>query len=239
MNSHAKHRPDFEAQDSAAIRERFTNDLKQILTSSSIVVDVGANRGQFAKEVLECVPVSAIYAFEPVPEAFHDLQKEAANRTAIKPIQMAVDKSTGKTHINVTMSDVGSSLLEPLPMQSSQWLTPCSKLMVKTTRLDDFLRTLLLTDDQPVSLLKSDAQGYDLSVLTSAGEFLRPEYIRAVLVELNFAHFYSGQEKYHEVLALLDSKGYRLAWIYPHRAYDQWLWWADALFIGKQQVERA
>jgi hypothetical protein len=85
-----------------------------------------------------------------------------------------------------------------------------------------------------VALLKSDAQGSDLDVILSAGEFLNPKFIKSILVEINFTNFYHGQQHYYNIFSTLDNAGYRMAWMYPHRAHDEWLWWADVLFIDKQ-----
>ncbi len=63
---------------------------------------------------------------------------------------------------------------------------------------------------------------------------MNPKFIKSVLVEINFTDFYHGQQNYYDIFSLLDSAGYRMARMYPHRAHDEWLWWADVLFIGKK-----
>ena len=83
-------------------------------------------------------------------------------------------------------------------------------------------------------MLKSDAQGNDLDVILSLGDFLKPNFVKAILVETNFTNFYHGQQNYYDIFSTLDNAGYRMAWMYPHRAHDEWLWCADVLFIGKQ-----
>ena len=50
-------------------------------------------------------------------------------------------------------------------------------------------------------------------------------------MEINFATFYEGQQNYHEIFSVLDKAGYRMARFYSHRAHDEWLWWADLMFI--------
>jgi hypothetical protein len=87
-----------------------------------------------------------------------------------------------------------------------------------------------------IALLKSDAQGSDLDVIQSAGNFLNPDFIKSILVEINFTNFYHGQHNYYDVFSVLDKAGYRMAGMYPYRAHDEWLWWADVLFIAKQSV---
>lgn len=232
--NHEFFRPDLEAEDTAASRKAIKRDLLRLLTPNSAILDVGANRGQFALEVLEVVPDIHIYSFEPVYEAFNDLKILSSKYKQIIPIESAVSLETGKTTFYVTESDVGSSLLEPLPNQPSKWLNLAKKTTVSTTRLDDFIMKEKLDDPEaPVNLLKVDAQGADLDVIMSCGKFLNPKSIKAILVEMNFRIFYRSQQLFYDIFAELDRNGYRPAWLYPHRSYDEWLWWADALFISK------
>lgn len=231
--SHERHRPDLEAEDMAATTRQLERDLLRILDTESVVIDVGANRGQFAEEILTIVPVRTIYSFEPVEAPFDDLRKLADKHSQIVPAKKAVSQQTGVAAFFVTASDVGSSLREPLPGQPSQWLTVSQEVSVETTRLDDFIRGLNPAVNE-IALLKSDAQGSDLDVILSAGEYLRPSFIKSILAEINFSSFYQDQDSYHDIFAALDRAGYRMAWLYPHRAHDEWLWWADVLFVGKQ-----
>lgn len=234
MNStHALHRPDLDAEDMEATARELERDLRRVVNGESTIIDVGANRGQFAEEILSMGPVRRIYSFEPVPDAYAALEQIAAVHPVVTPVRKAISLNNGNASFFVTQSDVGSSLLPPLPGQPSKWLTLEQEVEVETQRLDDFITRHVPKDELPLALLKSDAQGADLDVLRSAGDYLHPHHIRAVLVEINFSRFYQGQQDYHEIFALLDRSGYRLAWIYPHRAHDEWLWWADALFIGR------
>ena len=208
-------------------------DLGRLLDESSIVIDVGANIGQFAEEVVNVLPVRKIYSFEPVDSAFADLEILSKKHHQIVPVKKAVALNNGSANFFVTESDVGSSLLLPIPGQESKWLTLDREIIVDTIRLDRFISTVLLDNDKVITLLKSDAQGSDLDVILSAGDFLNPNSIKSILIEINFTTFYEGQQSYHEIIATLDKAGYRMAWFYPHRAHDEWLWWADVLFIGK------
>jgi len=203
--------------------------LKEILTPGGIVLDVGANRGQFALDLLE-VQKSQIFCFEPLPQAFAHLEGLKTLHPQITPIQMAVSNVSGETEFFVSEEDVGSSLLAPVVNQTSQWLTPSSSgaISIQTTRLDDWF---VSRDISNVELLKSDAQGFDGRVIESAGEFLSPDSIGAVLVELNFHRFYEGQDSFYGIIESLCTKGYFLAGMYRHYNRAGWLWWADALFL--------
>lgn len=204
--------------------------LVRILSGGGVVLDIGANRGQFARELLATSDVSVI-CFEPVDAAFDDLCALAHHEPRISPRKLAVATSTGSADFHVQRSDVGSSLLEPLPNQGSQWLTASEVLSVDTTRLDDFMTREGLAN---ISLLKSDSQGYDKRVIESAGAFLNPGCIGAVLVEVNFHQFYRDQDSFSSLLDLMHSSGYFLAGLYRHFNRSGWLWWADVLFLPNE-----
>lgn len=214
------------SSDALADAER-RSALTRLLSDGGIVLDVGANRGQFAMEILETADVSVI-CFEPVDAAFDALCALAREEPRISPRKLAIAAETGSADFHVQRSDVGSSLLEPLPNQGSEWLTASAVVSVDTIRLDDFLTRENISW---VSLLKSDAQGYDKRVIESAGSLLNPGCIGAVLVEVNFHHFYQDQDSFSSILDMMLGSGYFLAGIYRHFNRSGWLWWADVLFL--------
>ena len=201
--------------------------LCRILTESSTVLDVGANRGQFAKQLLSGVSCSII-SFEPGDAAFEDLSAFAATDPRVRPVKLVVADTTGSVEFFVQESDLGSSLLPPVPDQSSQWATFLKTTVVEATRLDDFIDANELGF---VDLLKTDCQGADRRVLESAGAHLAPDDIGALLVELNFHAFYEGQDSVGSVFDLAYDHGYFLASMFRHVNREGWLWWADALFL--------
>jgi len=230
--NHPNHRPDIEQEDKRESCKWFSQDIKRLLCANSIVIDIGANKGQWAVDLLQIMAISRIYSIEPVPEAFYALRHKSITFPQIKPINVAISKESVKVPFFVTESDVGSSLLKPIDGQPSKWLTIKQNIMVDAVRLDEFILNEGL-EGSPIDLVKIDTQGADQIVLESAGIFLSPRQIRAVLVEVSFVDFYHNQSRYPEIIAMLDAKGYRLARIYPWRAHDEWLWWADLLFIGR------
>lgn len=215
-------------EDEVADQER-REALARILTAGGVVLDVGANRGQFALDVLS-VQSSRIFCFEPLPSAFAQLESLSHIHAEIVPVQMAVANISGQAQFHVSEEDVGSSLLRPVENQSSRWLAPSSSgpISIECIRLDEWISSNNISQ---IELLKSDAQGFDRRVLESAGSFLNPEHIGAILVELNFHSFYKGQDPFYSIMEQLCSSGYFLAGFYRHYNHAGWLWWADALFL--------
>ena len=230
--NHPFHRADIDQQDQTENNKKIRSDLFRLLENNGIVFDVGASRGQFALQILEDHPTAKIFAFEPHPDAYGDLFSLSEKFSQLIPVSTAISRDCGEVVFNLTEGDVGSSLRKPIEGQSSQWLSHQSTITVVSTRLDKFIQERGLAEDV-ISLLKVDAQGADLEVVKSAGEFLRPESIKAILIEINFVPFYESQDDYFKIFEFLDWAGYRLAWIYPLRDYQEWTWCADVLFIQK------
>lgn len=204
--------------------------LARILSPDSLVLDVGANRGQFARQILAVSPCRFI-CFEPVAAAYDDLVSYAAEQPLIEPVRLGVAMTSGEASFFVSRGDTGSSLLPPVPGQASQWATYDHSETIEVTRLDEFMAARGI---DRVDLLKTDCQGTDRQVLESAGDLLHPDHIGALLVELNFHTFYEDQESAASVIDLADQRGYFLAGFFRHVNREGWLWYADGLFLPRR-----
>jgi FkbM family methyltransferase len=220
---------DIEQIDNDAADLALGEHLKKLVAPGDVVFDVGANRGQFVEFLSQRVPNLQFFCFEPVPQAYEELTQKFAGESSITMLPYALSNTSGTASLTVTESDVGSSLLTPTAGQTSRWLSPVTHLEVQTMRIDDFLKQHQISK---IDLLKIDVQGFDLPVLESAGNFLSPNFIRNILIEVNFANFYEGQSSFGDIYnALCLSSGYDMKALYPHRTREGWLWWADALFF--------
>jgi len=225
-----KFEEDENSEDVDILRAR---DIKRVLDLSSnrVVLDVGANVGQFALSVLSEVDC-LIHCFEPGKDAFVGLEELSRQERRIIPHKLGIDEISGFQNLFISESDVGSSLLEPVSGQQSLWATNIGTELVQTKRIDELIEDLALSN---IALLKTDAQGADYRVLKSAGKYLSPEYIGSILVELNLHKFYEGQDSLSSIIELMEESGYFLAGFYPHQNKNNWLWWADGLFLPLSQ----
>ena len=174
-----------------------------------VVVDVGANRGQYATELREHGYRGEIVSFEPLEEAFAQLAAAAARDVNWTCHRMALGASGGEGRINVASNLASSSLLEMGAAHRagapSVWITGVET--VRVARLDD-----VFADDRPC-LLKLDVQGYEGRVLDGAGETLA----RAVLLECELctAELYAGQTSPRALVDRLDDLGFELVDLEP------------------------
>lgn len=175
------------------------------------VIDVGANRGQFAVFALRRFPRAQLHCFEPLPDAHKKLTAVVGADTRVHIERCAIGSASGHMRLNVTRSDDSSSLLEPTALQLHNFpdTDAVASEDVKIARLDEIidLETLALP-----FLLKIDVQGFELEVLNGAHGILQQD--GDILVESSFAELYSGQALADEVVALLLAQQYRLRGIF-------------------------
>jgi FkbM family methyltransferase len=172
------------------------------------VLDVGANRGQFALVAARRWPQARIVCFEPLPAARRRLGAVAARLPRATVRDVALAESGGEVEMHLARADDSSSLL-PISARQSQLFPGTDEvglLRVRAARLD----TEVGPDDLvgPV-LLKIDVQGGELGVLRGAVGVLG--VVDVVLVECSFVELYAGQPLAHEIVAFLAEHGLVLA----------------------------
>jgi FkbM family methyltransferase len=174
------------------------------------IVDVGANRGQFAEEALAFFPRAHVISFEPQPIAFQALEDFAAKRRgSVTCVNLALGETEGVARMQVHVDwDFSSSLLsttslahELYPYQQQQ-----STIDVRMTTLDAYFGT---SDQQLVAdiLVKIDAQGFDDRVIRGGRSVF--QQARVCIVEINLDQLYDRQGSFKDIFGLLDEFGYR------------------------------
>jgi FkbM family methyltransferase len=174
----------------------------------STVVDIGANRGQFALAVHAASPSSRIFAFEPLPRPAAIFRRIFAGLTNVILFESAIGPNRANAILHVSAKDDSSSLLPIGETQVSQFPGTYEERQteVKVGRLAEFVTP---SDIAGPALLKLDVQGYELQALEGCEELLRNfEYIYA---ECSFVELYEGQALAHEVIAWLARRGFRFA----------------------------
>lgn len=174
-----------------------------------VVIDVGANRGQYATELREHGYGGEIVSFEPVEAAFEHLVGAASDDPDWTCRRLALGAAAGEAEINVASNLASSSLLE-MEVGHRAGAPEVSMIGVETvpvSRLDD-----VLDDDRPC-LLKLDVQGYEDRVLDGAPATL--SRARLLQCELSIAKLYAGQAPFRALIDRLDDAGFGLVDLDP------------------------
>jgi FkbM family methyltransferase len=168
------------------------------------VLDVGANRGQWARQLRRQGYAGRILSFEPLADAFVELERAAAGDPAWECRRVALGEADGEAELHVAGNSTSSSLLPMLERHraSAPESAYTGSEPVPAARLD----TIAPAGDRP--FLKLDVQGYELSVLRGGERTLAR--VRAAECELSLVPLYEGQALLTEVVAELDESGLAL-----------------------------
>jgi FkbM family methyltransferase len=186
-------------------------------TEPRLVLDVGANRGQFALFALHRFPDADVHCFEPVPAALDTLRAVVGQHPRITIHPIALGRAAGEAMLHVSASDDSSSLLPASALLRATYpqTRQVGEVSVRTDRLDQDLPTGALRSP---CLLKIDVQGFEMEVLVGATELL--PHIDEILVECSFVELYGGQPLADEVIGYLFEHGFRLRGVYGLSADD-------------------
>lgn len=190
--------------------------LAKLLSSHNIdlVLDVGANQGQYAGYLRSIGYHGRIVCFEPLSDAYTILSNYARKdrKTIIAP-RMALGDHKGSATINVAANSESSSLLmvSDAHLKAEPLVKSIGTETVSLNRLDEVALDYM-TDIDSV-FLKIDVQGYELSVLRGAGELLSK--IRGIQIELSLEPLYDGEPLYREMIEIVEAAGFELHDINP------------------------
>jgi FkbM family methyltransferase len=178
-----------------------------------IVVDVGANAGQFGSEIRAAGYAGRILSFEPIREAYERLSGRAAQDPQWTAIHCALGESDAESTLNIAGNSASSSFLEMLPIHeaAAPGTAYIAQERVTVRRLDSILSEHVPTTSR--AYLKVDVQGYELAVLRGAGVWLGA--LVAIQLELSLARLYVGGPLADEVDQFVRESGYRLGGIEP------------------------
>ena len=179
-----------------------------------LVVDVGANAGQYASELRARGYAGRIVSFEPLSQAHAQLERSAAGdaKWTVAP-RCAIGARAGQVEINISENSVSSSIL-PLTESLTQAAPQARYLQAEPTpmmTLDAALGTLLDSDSR--LFLKIDTQGFESEVLDGADATL--EQARGVCVETSLVPLYDGQRPWRDIIDRLESGGWTLWDVQP------------------------
>jgi FkbM family methyltransferase len=184
------------------------------LHAVNLVLDVGANTGQFGRLLREVGYAGRIVSFEPLSAARVKLA-DAARHDPLWEIAppMAIGSENGEIQLHVAGNSVSSSVLPML--ESHAAAAPASAYVGSETvplrTLDSVAAGYLRPDT--VLFVKIDTQGYEDRVLRGAQDLLKRT--KGLQLELSLVPLYDGQRQFDELLAELKAAGFELWNITP------------------------
>jgi FkbM family methyltransferase len=157
--------------------------LRALLDGASpvpVVLDVGANIGDYAEEVLAATGGNVkIHCFEPSATAFFDLSGRFAGKSNVATHHLGLGERDET--ISLYADSAGSPLASVFPRRLGHLGLSMRPLETATLRRLDHVYDELEIDH--IDLLKLDVEGLELAVMQGAGDLLASGTIRNIQFE--------------------------------------------------------
>jgi FkbM family methyltransferase len=193
----------------------------------NVVLDVGANEGQFATKLRRLGFTGFIASFEPDPRPYSRLVQRHGRDPAWRGYQIALGDADTETAFHLAKDSVLSSFLSPTDPENVS-----STIRVPVRRLDGIVAEVLESIPTPRVLLKTDTQGFDLNVLRGASGCI--DLITGILAELSVLPIYEQSPPFHEAIRAYQDTGFDLVDLsLVTRSVDGRVLELDGLFVRR------
>lgn len=170
--------------------------------------DIGANSGQYSKNLREMGYNGKIISFEPLSLAFEKLQKVSSKDKSWIVNNNALGDKNIKSIINVAGNSYSSSILKMLPKHSKS--APESKYIreqeIDIKTLDSIFNSFCNSGNNV--MIKIDTQGYEKKVLDGSQKSLK--HIKIIQLEMSIVPLYENEILFLEMINYLKKKGFQL-----------------------------
>jgi FkbM family methyltransferase len=177
-----------------------------------LVLDVGANTGQFRDDLRAAGYTGEIVSFEPLAAACAELRRRTPADSRWELRQLALGDRAGEATIHQASCTATSSLLLPGEYLASR-LAEARTVAVETVRVETLANVFAPEWARRRIYLKIDTQGFEMAVLRGA-EAVLPR-IHLLQVELSLRPLYEGETGGFEIMTHLQRRGFRLAGFEP------------------------
>jgi FkbM family methyltransferase len=193
------------------------------------ILDIGANSGQFAREIHQLIPDATLFSFEPLSDCYEQLIDNFQGVKNFKAFNLALGNETGFKEIHRSEYSLSSSLL---PMATSHkeafpFTSNSISQKIEIAKLDDVADQLNL--QRPI-LIKLDVQGFEDSVIKGGRNTISLADI--IITELSVEELYEGQKLFDDIYKLITDLGfvYRGNYDQLHDPHDGRVLQCDGIF---------
>lgn len=174
---------------------------------TDLVLDVGANAGQYGVEIRRGGYAARIISFEPASETFARLHEATQSDPLWTARQLALGSAPDTAILNVAANEGKSSSF--LDQRDTSFGTTATMRYVGTETVE--VSTLQavgpeVASEQDRIVLKVDVQGLELEVLEGAGSFL--DHVQAIETELSLYPMYEDQPDWRRLCDRTEELGF-------------------------------
>jgi FkbM family methyltransferase len=191
----------------------FVNQLES--HQVDVILDVGANSGQYATGLRDAAFKGRIISFEPLSGPFSILESKASMDPLWDCHRYALGDADRTISINVAGNAGHSSSVLPMLRSHQDAFPPANYIgteEVPIHRLDSVAPEILQPSD--VTFLKIDVQGFEKQVLAGSKSTVNDRCV-GMQLELSFLPLYEGGMLIREAFDLVYSLGFTLTGLLP------------------------
>ena len=216
--------------------------IELIKDELNFCLDIGANIGTYSKLLIHNTS-SKVFSFEPLEDAFRELEKLANNqiyKDRLKVYNFAFGESNKKEKLyySNTKSQLASFLEDANKLSFVNKKNNFSKI-VQIKKLDDF------TDVINVDLIKIDTEGYEMNVLKGSRNFISKKKPKFIQIEFNWHQLFTNNSlidfsrelKNYEAFRIIPY-GYPLIKVNPERPENNIYHLSNYVFIRRDIANR-
>ena len=173
-----------------------------------LVLDVGANTGQYAKILRKAGYAGQIVSFEPLSTAFSRLARSASHDPRWLAVNLGLGSRDRSATIHVSGDSQASSLLRMLPLHKeiAPYFSSVGEESITIRKLDSIWEEHVPAHRKVY--LKIDTQGFEKQVLAGAAQSV--PHIQIIQVEMSIEPLYEGAILVPDMLRWMQRKGFGL-----------------------------
>lgn len=132
------------------------------LPSDAVFYDVGANHGFYTLLAHQLAPKGQVHAFEPLPNTFSYLARNAKNNEHVTLNAIALSERSGET-VMFDMTAAGHSGGSTIEAAVGERMTQATRVVVNAITVDEYVQS-----HTPPNIMKVDVEGGEHRVLEGA-----------------------------------------------------------------------
>ena len=222
----------------SSMPDPFDDQKYLVKKSSPVIFDVGSYVGEIACKYAKNFPDASIYAFEPTPTSYNELEKKTHKINNIQIFNFALSDTNNKCQFYLNKFSPTNSMLAPSSKAHNVWgnglVETQETINVDCTTLDEFCKYKHIDH---IDILKIDVQGGELNVLRGANDILKDGRIDLIYTEIIFAETYQNQITVTDLLKFMDSSNFQLFNFYNPKYLNRRLIQADLIFVNQNLVK--
>jgi FkbM family methyltransferase len=207
----------------------FYNLLKNQQYEPITIYDIGANKGSWTNDCLRFFPDATYYLFEPQINLKKEINALLSKKNNVHVFSVGVGNANGELLFTIRERDDSCTFILSESEAKQQGL---AQVKVPIVQLDSFAVENKL---MPPSILKIDAEGFDIEVLEGAKKLIKNAEI--IMIEVGVVNKIFKNSALN-VMKYLDEAGFRFFDITDlNRPFEnRALWLCEFVFIKKNGV---